>query len=91
MIDIAAFYMIFNKALAHPEEDSILFYAVAAIQYVLSIFATDVFNLHDAFESGGTDRVRRIRDIRDVDKQNRGEYEKAHRADAARLPSQVQD
>ncbi|ANP91655.1 MULTISPECIES: hypothetical protein [Rhizobium] len=45
VIDIAAFYMIFNKALAHPEEDSILFYAVAAIQYVLSIFATDVFNL----------------------------------------------
>jgi hypothetical protein len=45
IIDIAAFYMIFKKARAHPNEDSILFYLVATLQYTLSIFATESFNL----------------------------------------------
>lgn len=45
MIDIAAFYMIFNKARTHPEEDSILFYLVATLQYALSILATENFNV----------------------------------------------
>jgi hypothetical protein len=45
IIDIAAFYMIFTKARTHPHEDSILFYLVAILQYTLSIFATENFNL----------------------------------------------
>ncbi len=32
LIDIAAFYMIFKKACAHPNEDSILFYLIATFQ-----------------------------------------------------------
>lgn len=45
LIDLAAFYMIFNKARTHPDEDSILFYAVATLQYGLSIAAMDNLNV----------------------------------------------
>lgn len=45
LIDLAAFYMIFNKARTHPDEDSILFYVVATLQYGLSILATENLNL----------------------------------------------
>lgn len=45
LIDVAAFHMIFNKARTHPDEDSMLFYGVAALQYGLSILATETFNV----------------------------------------------
>ncbi len=45
VIDIAAFYMIMNKAKLHPNEDSITFYLVAISQYIMSILATDDVNL----------------------------------------------
>ena len=45
LVDIAAFHMIFRKAIARPTEDSIVFYAIAIVQYALSIFATETYNL----------------------------------------------
>ena len=45
LIDVAAFCMIFNKARKHPDEDSVLFYVVAMLQYVLSIAAMENLNV----------------------------------------------
>lgn len=44
-IDIAAYAMIYRKLLRYPAEDSILFYAIAVSQYVLTVLATTSWNL----------------------------------------------
>ncbi|WP_051148029.1 hypothetical protein [Metapseudomonas resinovorans] len=44
LIDIAAFYMTLRKAIVAPNEESIRFYVLATLQYVLSILAIESYN-----------------------------------------------
>lgn len=44
VIDVAAFYMTLRKAMVNPREDSIKFYILATLQYVMSLFAIVSYN-----------------------------------------------
>lgn len=44
LIDIAAFYMTMRKAIISPNEESIGFYVLATLQYVLSMLAIESYN-----------------------------------------------
>lgn len=44
LIDVAAFYMTLRKAIVSPNEESIGFYALATLQYVLSMLAIESYN-----------------------------------------------
>ena len=44
LIDIAAFYMTLRKAIISPNEESIGFYVLATLQYVLSMLAVESYN-----------------------------------------------